>query len=113
MRRRPRNEHVSLPNKVFSPGDYVCRKGDVGREMYIVKNGTLSVVSEDGEIVFATLGAGSVFGEISLLQIAGNKTGNRRTASVRKRGKKGRDRRERGGGRGQGGWGCGGRLLLY
>ena len=76
-----------LNHQVFSPGDYVCRKGDVGREMYIVKNGTLSVVSEDGETVFATLGAGSVFGEISLLQIAGNKIGNRRTASVSKYGK--------------------------
>jgi cyclic nucleotide gated channel len=51
--------------------------------MYIVKRGRLSVVADDGRTVLATLGAGSVFGEVSVLEIAGNKTGNRRTANVR------------------------------
>lgn len=55
---------VFLVFQVFSPGDFVCRKGDVGKEMYIVKRGRLSVVADDGKTVYATLGAGSVFGEV-------------------------------------------------
>ena len=72
-----------MTGKVFSPGDYVCRKGDVGKEMYIIKRGKLDVVADDGREIYVTLGEGAVFGEVSILNIPGNKTGNRRTANVR------------------------------
>ncbi|XP_060518819.1 cyclic nucleotide-gated channel rod photoreceptor subunit alpha [Cylas formicarius] len=70
---------------LFSPGDYICRKGEVGKEMYIVNRGRLQVVADNGRTVLATLKAGSYFGEISILNMgtAGKHLGNRRTASVR------------------------------
>ncbi|WKX93064.1 hypothetical protein Q1695_010807 [Nippostrongylus brasiliensis] len=74
---------LKLELRVYSPLDYVCRKGDVGTEMYIVKEGAVEVVNEDGSKVFVRLGAGTVFGELSILEIPGNKNGNRRTANVR------------------------------
>ncbi|XP_061862739.1 cyclic nucleotide-gated olfactory channel [Colius striatus] len=74
---------LKLRPQVFSPGDYVCRKGDVGKEMYIVKEGKLAVVADDGMTQYALLTAGGCFGEISILNIKGSKMGNRRTANIR------------------------------
>jgi cyclic nucleotide gated channel alpha 3 len=73
---------LKLKLQMFSPSDYVCRKGDIGREMYFIKRGKLVVVSDDGKTVFVNLSEGSYFGEISILDIPGNRTGNRRTANV-------------------------------
>lgn len=72
---------LRLKPVLFSPGDYVCRKNEVGHEMYIVSRGILEVVTDEGRTVVATLKAGSYFGEISVLNVG--LAGNKRTASVR------------------------------
>jgi CRP-like cAMP-binding protein len=74
---------TKLKMQVYSPGDYVCRKGDIGKEMYIIKKGFLEVVSDDGVKVFVRLKPCAFFGEISILNIHGNKNGNRRRLNVR------------------------------
>uniref|UniRef100_A0A3B4BRN4 Cyclic nucleotide-binding domain-containing protein n=1 Tax=Pygocentrus nattereri TaxID=42514 RepID=A0A3B4BRN4_PYGNA len=74
---------LKLRPQVYSPGDYICRKGDIGKEMYIIKEGKLAVVADDGVTQFALLTAGGCFGEISILNIRGSKMGNRRTANIR------------------------------
>ncbi|CAI5772133.1 cyclic nucleotide-gated cation channel alpha-3 [Podarcis lilfordi] len=74
---------LKLRPTVFSPGDYICKKGDIGRDMYIIKEGKLAVVADDGVTQFVVLSDGSYFGEISILNIKGSKSGNRRTANIR------------------------------
>lgn len=75
---------LKLRPQVYSPGDYICKKGEPGREMYLVRSGRLQVIQEDTEAVIATLYEGSYFGEISILNLSD--TGNRRTANVRSEG---------------------------
>lgn len=43
----------------------------MGHEMYIIKEGKLAVVADDGVTEFAVLSAGNFFGEISILNIKG------------------------------------------
>ncbi|KAK2560571.1 Cyclic nucleotide-gated cation channel alpha-3 [Acropora cervicornis] len=76
---------LKLRPQIFSPGDYICRSGEIGRDMYIINNGKVEVVILDAstseEVVVASLSEGNYFGEISLLRLDGGK--NRRSADVR------------------------------
>ncbi|XP_054749517.2 cyclic nucleotide-gated cation channel alpha-3-like isoform X2 [Lytechinus pictus] len=64
---------------IFTPGDLVCRKGEVAREMFIISDGLLEVIDESGRVL-ATLKSGDYFGEIGILDLEG--TSNRRMADV-------------------------------
>jgi hypothetical protein len=44
------------------PGDYIIREGELGRAMFLVVKGFVTVSSKDGESIFADLGPGSFFG---------------------------------------------------
>ncbi|KAM6166973.1 potassium/sodium hyperpolarization-activated cyclic nucleotide-gated channel 3 isoform 2-T2 [Erethizon dorsatum] len=66
---------TKLRFEVFQPGDLVVREGSVGRKMYFIQHGLLSVLARG--IRDTRLTDGSYFGEICLL------TRGRRTASVR------------------------------
>jgi CRP-like cAMP-binding protein len=56
-------------NEIFSPAPARCIAGEVGKEMYIVNRGRLQVVGDNGKTVMASLKAGSYFGEISILNM--------------------------------------------
>ena len=71
---------LKMRSYIFTPGDLICRKGEIAREMFIINHGILEVVSEDGNII-ATLRAGDFFGEVGVLNIA--TTTNKRMADVR------------------------------
>lgn len=62
---------------VFTPGDFIIRKGEIGDEMFFISQGAVEVVSEDGKDVYAELREGSYFGEIALIN------SEPRTASIR------------------------------
>ncbi|QQP51535.1 Uncharacterized protein FKW44_012939 [Caligus rogercresseyi] len=67
---------VLLRPVTYLNGEYVCRKGDKGTDMFIIQSGQVKVMNR--EKVLVVLKRGSVFGEIALLGIMD--TMNRRTA---------------------------------
>ncbi|MCB1307625.1 MAG: cyclic nucleotide-binding domain-containing protein, partial [Leptospiraceae bacterium] len=68
---------LKLQPAVYTPGDYVFRKGESGSTMFFIIRGSVEVIAEDGKTVYAMLTEGNFFGEIALL------LKQPRTASVR------------------------------
>ncbi|XP_036376986.1 potassium/sodium hyperpolarization-activated cyclic nucleotide-gated channel 2 [Megalops cyprinoides] len=66
---------TKLRFEVFQPGDYIIREGTIGKKMYFIQHGVVSVLTKGN--MGMKLSDGSYFGEICLL------TRGRRTASVR------------------------------
>jgi len=70
---------ISLKPMVFPPGADIARAGEVGDGIYFIAEGDVEVLSPDDGSVQATLGAGTYFGDLTLM------LGERRTATVRSR----------------------------
>ncbi|XP_019934327.2 potassium/sodium hyperpolarization-activated cyclic nucleotide-gated channel 3-like [Paralichthys olivaceus] len=66
---------TKLRFEVFQPGDFIIREGTIGKKMYFIQHGVVSVLTKNSNDT--KLSDGSYFGEICLL------TRGRRTASVR------------------------------
>ncbi|XP_065178911.1 uncharacterized protein LOC135809480 [Sycon ciliatum] len=48
-------------------GEVIIRKGETAKAIFFVARGTVEVISEDSEVVYAELAEGSIFGEIGIL----------------------------------------------
>jgi CRP-like cAMP-binding protein len=57
--------HTSIVS--FQKGENIIKKGDEANEMYIIINGKVQVVSEDGSKTFDTMKNGAFFGEVGVV----------------------------------------------
>jgi CRP-like cAMP-binding protein len=58
---------LNLEPVVFTPEYYIIRGGEIGYEMYFISRGSVTVLSADENITYATLNEGQFFGEMALL----------------------------------------------
>lgn len=70
-------QHRRVNVSHFEPGEVIVAKGQVGREFYVILDGEVEIMSDDGASPVARLGAREVFGERALLE------DTPRTATVR------------------------------
>lgn len=57
-----------LKPRIAMPGELVVQRGEVGDSMYFIASGSVEVMSSDSKTPVATLGDGSFFGEMALLE---------------------------------------------
>ncbi|MBI3182945.1 MAG: cyclic nucleotide-binding domain-containing protein [Myxococcales bacterium] len=61
-----------LVHKEYGKGDTICRQGDTGRSMYVVRSGEVVVCRDMGKgdlVRMVRLGPGEFFGEMTLIDI--------------------------------------------
>mmetsp|Transcript_55265 Transcript_55265/g.131766 ORF Transcript_55265/g.131766 Transcript_55265/m.131766 type:complete len:465 (-) Transcript_55265:260-1654(-) len=64
--------------RIYCPGELILREGEVGESAYVLHHGTVDVLAGERQRKVATLGAGTLFGEMILLGVS-----RKRTATVR------------------------------
>ncbi len=54
--------------RVYKDGEIICREGDKAASMFVIQSGKVDILKNmpEGEIKLTTLGAGEIFGEMSL-----------------------------------------------
>lgn len=67
---------LALEPRVFAPGDYILREGELGTEVFFLSRGTSEIRSKRRENIHGSLSDGDYFGHLSML------LGERRTGSV-------------------------------
>jgi CRP-like cAMP-binding protein len=67
---------MALRSQQVAAGELVIKKGDIGRELYLVARGEVEVLSDTGSVIKALVD-GDIFGEIGVLM------STPRTADVR------------------------------
>ncbi|MCZ8343937.1 MAG: ion transporter [Leptospira sp.] len=68
---------LELKPAYYMKGDIIFREGDVPHNMYFISKGHVDVIREETGEIFATLGSGSFFGEMGLID------DSLRTATIR------------------------------
>ncbi|MBP7653697.1 cyclic nucleotide-binding domain-containing protein [Candidatus Dependentiae bacterium] len=68
--------------KIYKPGDVVCTEGDIGKEMFILLDGELSVYVNNNKVAEITK-KGEILGEIAVLLGLKTKSFEKRTATVK------------------------------
>ncbi|MBI5075429.1 MAG: cyclic nucleotide-binding domain-containing protein [Nitrospirae bacterium] len=60
---------VDLVEKEYEPGEVIFSEGEIGKALYIILSGSVSITKKCGEThsVLAELPAGSYFGELALI----------------------------------------------
>ena len=67
---------IALNPRIYLTGDYIIYKNDIGEEMYFIMEGSVNVISPEGNKVIKELNKGDFVGEMALI------TDSRRSCSV-------------------------------